>query len=205
LIYQSPGGMLSTMLYSLLQLIILFFVIFDPLLSFVVFFGATADMSPEEKRKTALLAVIVAFSISLLCLIFGASILRLFNTNIQDFKIAGGIILAILGIKMSLGQSDSEKVMGTKRSAKAIASIIATPLLTGPASITAIIISVHDYGRLLTAIAVLLVLIITLILFLQAPRITRFTGETALQVVSTLMGLITLSWGIMFIKQGFGS
>ncbi|MCL6466437.1 MAG: MarC family protein [candidate division WOR-3 bacterium] len=193
------------MLYSLLQLIILFFVIFDPLLSFVVFFGATADMSPEEKRKTALLAVIVAFSISLLCLIFGASILRLFNTNIQDFKIAGGIILAILGIKMSLGQSDSEKVMGTKRSAKAIASIIATPLLTGPASITAIIISVHDYGRLLTAIAVLLVLIITLILFLQAPRITRFTGETALQVVSTLMGLITLSWGIMFIKQGFGS
>lgn len=192
------------MFYSLLQLVILFFVILDPLLSFVVFFSATAEMSPVEKRRTAFLAVGVAFVISILCLIFGASLIRLFNTNIQDFKIAGGIILAILGIKMSLGQSDSEKVLGSKRSAKAIASIIATPLLTGPASITAIIISVHDFGRILTAIAVFLVLFITLVFFLQAPRITRFTGETAMQVISTLMGLITLSWGIMFIKQGLG-
>ncbi|MCX7732360.1 MAG: MarC family protein [candidate division WOR-3 bacterium] len=192
------------MLYTLLQLIILFFVIFDPLLSFVVFFGATADMSPQEKRKTAVLAVSVALGISLLCLIFGAGLLKLFNTNINDFKIAGGIILGILGIQMSLGQAGSERVMGTKKSAKAIASLIATPLLTGPASITAIIISVHDYGRLLTAIAILIVLLITLTIFLQAPRITRFTGETALQVVSTLMGLITLSWGIMFVKEGLG-
>lgn len=192
------------MFYSLLQLVILFFVILDPLLSFVVFFSTTAEMNPGEKRHTAFLAVAVAFAISILCLIFGSSLLRLFNTNIQDFKIAGGIILAILGIKMSLGHSDSEKVLGSKRSAKAIASIIATPLLTGPASITAIIISVHDYGRILTAIAVFLVLFITLVLFLQAPRITRFTGATAMQVISTLMGLITLSWGIMFIKQGLG-
>lgn len=192
------------MVYTLLQLIILFFVIFDPLLSFVVFFGATADMTPQEKRKTAVLAVSVALGISLLCLIFGAGLLKLFNTNINDFKIAGGIILGILGIQMSLGQAGSERVMGTKKSAKAIASLIATPLLTGPASITAIIISVHDYGRLLTAIAILIVLLITLTIFLQAPRITRFTGETALQVVSTLMGLITLSWGIMFIKEGLG-
>ncbi|MEN9979513.1 MAG: MarC family protein [candidate division WOR-3 bacterium] len=192
------------MVYTLLQLIILFFVIFDPLLSFVVFFGATADMTPQEKRRTAILAVSVAIGISLLCLVFGAGILKLFNTNINDFKIAGGIILGILGIQMSLGQAGSERVMGTKKSAKAIASLIATPLLTGPASITAIIISVHDYGRLLTALAILIVLLVTLAIFLQAPRITRFTGETALQVVSTLMGLITLSWGIMFIKEGLG-
>jgi len=192
------------MFYTLLQLVILFFVIFDPLLSFVVFFGATAGMSPLEKRRTATLAVVVALAISLVCLVFGEGILKLFNTNINDFKIAGGIILGILGIKMSLGQSDSEMVMGTKRSAKAIASIIATPLLTGPAAITAIIITVHDYGRILTTIAILIVMIITLFIFLQAPRITRFTGETAMQVISTIMGLITLSWGIMFVKSGLG-
>jgi multiple antibiotic resistance protein len=192
------------MLYTLLRLVILFFVIFDPLLSFIVFFGATAGMSPAEKRKTAVLAVSVALAISLVCLIFGESILKLFNTDINDFKIAGGIILGILGIQMSLGQSGAGPVLGTKKSAKAIASVIATPLLTGPASITAIIIAVHDYGRVLTAGAVLIVLLITLIIFLQAPRITRFTGETALQVISTIMGLITLSWGIMFVKAGLG-
>jgi len=192
------------MVYALLQLIILFFVIFDPLLSFIVFFSATADMSPQEKKKTAILAVSVAFIISVVCLVFGEGILKLFNTNISDFKIAGGIILGILGIKMALGQTvaDTEKI--SKKSAKAIASLIATPMLTGPASITAIIITVHDYGRFLTAIAILIVMILTAIIFLQAPKITRITGETTMQVVSTIMGLITLTWGIMFIKDGLG-
>ncbi len=192
------------MLYTLLQLVILFFVIFDPLLSFIVFFGATAGMSPAEKRKTALLAVTVAFTISLLCLITGEGVLKLFNTTIDDFKIAGGIVLGLLGIKMALGQGSSDIIMGKGKSSRAIASLIATPLITGPAAITAIIITVHDYGRILTAIAILIVMLIILILFLQAPRITRLAGETAMQVISTIMGLITLSWGVMFIKSGLG-
>ncbi len=192
------------MLYTLLQLVILFFVIFDPLLSFIVFFSATAGMSPQEKRRIAILAVTVALSISLICLITGEGVLKLFNTNIADFKIAGGIVLGLLGIKMALGQGSSDTIMGKGKSSRAIASLIATPLITGPAAITAIIVAVHDYGRILSAIAIFIVMLIILILFLQAPRITRLAGETAMQVVSTIMGLITLSWGVMFIKSGLG-
>ncbi len=193
------------MLYTLLQLVILFFVIFDPLLSFIVFFGATAGMSPAEKRKTALLAVTVASAISLICLITGEGVLKLFNTTIDDFKIAGGIVLGLLGIKMALGQGGSDIILGKGKSSRAIASLIATPLITGPAAITAIIITVHDYGRILPAIAILIVMLFILVLFLQAPRITRLAGETAMQVISTIMGLITLSWGVMFIKSGLGN
>ncbi|MEO0143051.1 MAG: MarC family protein [candidate division WOR-3 bacterium] len=192
------------MLYSLLQLIILFFVIFDPLLSFIVFFSATAGMPPQEKRRTAILAISVASFISFICLLFGEGILKLFNTEINDFKIAGGIILGILGIKMALGQSVTDTGKISHKSAQAIASLIATPMLTGPASITAIIISVHDYGRFLTAIAIIVVMVLTALIFLQAPKITKITGATAMQVISTIMGLITLSWGIMFVKDGLG-
>jgi multiple antibiotic resistance protein len=161
-------------------------------------------MSHKNRIKTAILAISVAVGISLVCLLFGRRLLTLFNTDINAFKVAGGIILGILGVKMSLGQAitDSDKIEG--KSGKAIASLIATPLLTGPAAISTIIITSQDYGIPLTGIAILVVLIFTGVLFTQAARIRKFTGKTAIQVLSTIMGLITLSWSIMFIRAGLG-
>ena len=85
---------------TLIQLVILFFVIFDPLASFVVFLSVTSKMEIHEKRSTAILAVVVAAVLSYAVLIMGTNMLSLFNTNLNDFKVAGGIILIVLGIKM---------------------------------------------------------------------------------------------------------
>lgn len=137
-----------------LQLFILFFVIFDPLASFIFFLVSTNSMKEAERRRTAIFAVVVAAAISFAVLLFGQNLLALFNTSITEFQIAGGIILSVLGLKMVLGYSlvDVERVKGD--SSWAIASIIGTPLLTGPAAITSIIVSVHDYGRFVTGAAV---------------------------------------------------
>ena len=138
------------MLERLFQLIILFIVIFDPLASISVFFVATKDLSASERRHTAFLAVLVAAVISFSFLIFGQHILVLFDTTIEDFKAAAGIILGILGIKMVLGESITNIDNAGNNSGRAIAAIIGTPLLTGPAAITTIIVSVHDYGMPIT-------------------------------------------------------
>lgn len=192
------------MMETIIQLIILFFVIFDPLASFTVFFLTTDRMSREDRNKTAAWAVILAAAISYTVLIFGQKILTLFSTNITDFKVAGGIILAILGIQMALGRSITDVEKLKNNSAKAIAAIIATPLLTGPAAITAIMVSVHDYGMLISGFAITIVLAITGFLFFLTPGIRKFTGTTAIQVMSTLLGLVTITWGIRFIKEGLG-
>jgi len=192
------------MLEHLIQLIILFFVIFDPFASSVVFLSATKKMKFLEKRRIAILAIIIAAVLSYAFLIFGESILTLFNTSLNDFRVAGGVILGILGVKMALGQSltDTSKLKGS--SAKALASIIATPLLTGPAAITAIIITSSDYGLFLTGLSVGIVLLIALALLLVSSWFVKRAGETSIQVISTIMGMITLAWGIMFIKAGLG-
>jgi multiple antibiotic resistance protein len=186
----------------LFQLFVLFFVIFDPFLSFSVFLTSTKDMSSKEKLKTGALSVMVAAIISYSFLIFGTGILKLFNLEINDFRVAGGIILCILGIKMSLGQRITQLDENKQNSSRAIAAIIGTPLLTGPAAITTIIISVNDYNMLITGIAITLVLLITSLLFLIASLMRRFLGLTTIQVISTILGLITISWGVNFIKVG---
>ncbi len=190
------------MIELLLQLVILFTVIFDPLASFVIFFAATNKMSLVERRKTADLAAIVAGSISAAVLLLGNQLLHLFNTNIQEFQVAGGIVLGILGIKMVLGQSFVNLEQMKESSGWALASIIGTPLLTGPAAITAIIISTADYGVLLTGLALAIVLLFTWLLLYHAAWANKYLGKTTIQVISTILGLITLAWGVKFVLQG---
>jgi multiple antibiotic resistance protein len=189
------------MFENLLPLIILFFVIFDPPASLVVFIAASANMSKGERRLTATLAVFVAASLSFLVLIFGQNLLTLFSTSIDEFRIAGGIILGILGVKMALGLPLTNLDDVKNSSGRAIASIIGTPLLTGPASITTIIISVNDYGRATTGLAIAIVLCLTAIIF-QLSGIISKLGKTTIQVASTVLGLITIAWGVKLISAG---
>jgi multiple antibiotic resistance protein len=186
---------------ELTQLIVLFAVIFDPPASFAVFYAATKDMEKKERQKIANLAIFVAGMLSFVVIIFGEHLLDLFSTNIDEFRIAGGIVLGILGVKMALGYPLHE---GDKKenSARAIAAIIGTPLLTGPAAITAMLISIVDSGRLKTALAVCIVLVITAILFFQADRFGKVMGKTSTQVMTTILGLITLAWSVKFITEG---
>ena len=184
------------------QLVVLFFVIFDPLASFAVYFTLTRDMEPRERRRVAALGLAVAAGLSVVVLLLGPGLLVLFSTTVDQFKVAGGIVLGLLGIKMALGGSLEGDDETKERSAQAVAAVIGTPLLTGPATITAIIVSVQEDGLLPTALAVATVLLLTAALFASAPLVARFVNRTLVQVTSTLLGLITLAWGVRFVVEG---
>ncbi len=192
------------MIGQFVKLFILFFVIFDPFVGLGVFTASTKGMKEKERNHIALLSVLVAGAISGVFLVFGFSVLSVLNTTLEDFRIAGGIVLFVLGLEMVLGLTGRRMKELKRDSGAAIAAIIATPLLTGPAAITAIILSVTEYGMLLTGSAVATVLLIAYVLFLYSHVIYRTSGPITLQVLSTLLGLVTLSWGIRFIRLGFG-
>ena len=192
------------MLEQLVQLVILFTVIFDPLSSFAVFTASTATMTAAEKKKTALYAVLAAAGMSYTILLVGAPLLNLFSVSISDFKIAGGIVLAIFGIQMTLGQSMGDSGIKNASSVPAVAAIIATPLLTGPAAITAIIAAVNDYNIYVTGVAITIVLLITATMFSLPTKVINKIGKTPIQFTSVIMGMITLAWGVRFVKEGLG-
>jgi multiple antibiotic resistance protein len=193
------------MIEVLIQLIVLFLVIFDPLASLAVFMAASSNMKKKERKRTALIAISVATGLSVLVILLGENLLKLFSTNLEEFRIAGGIILLILGVKMALGNSLTNLDAVKNNSARAIAAVIGTPLLTGPAAITAILVSINDYGRFATSLAVGIVLVITLIVFLMSEIINKVVGKTAIQVLSTMLGLITLAWGVKYIITGINA
>jgi multiple antibiotic resistance protein len=189
----------------LLQLVVLFVVLFDPPASMSVFYVATRAMKQKERRRTALLAVGVATIISIATFLLGDLLLSLFHTDIGDFRIAGGIILIILGVKMSLGYPlvyiDTKK---KEKSVQAIASLIATPLLTGPAVISSIILLKNDYGLYLPALAAGIVLAGTYVILVNTAKLYQKLGSQIPQLTSTFLGLITIAWGIGFLRTALG-
>jgi len=190
------------MFSEIFQLSILFFVIIDPLMSMGIFLSATHKLKTIEKRKIAFTALSVAVILSAIFLIFGDNVLNVMHISLKDFQIAGGIILGLLGIQMALGHSLKESDKFSHTNAKAIAAIIGTPLLTGPAAITTIIISVSTYGILITAISLAIVFLITLFLFYFSETITKLLGNNTIQVITTILGMLTLAYGIIYIKAG---
>jgi multiple antibiotic resistance protein len=186
---------------DILHLTILFFVIFDPFASFTVFTVATREMEFRQRVRTAGLAILVAATLSYGVLFFGEKIILVFGTELPDFKVAAGIILVILGIKMALGESIADVNGAAGSSSSAVAALIGTPLLTGPAAITTIIILVRDYGIPVTGISITIVLLFTSLLFLIATKIHNIINPTLVRVFSTLLGLITISWGVKFIRD----
>ena len=190
------------MISELAQLIVLFFVIIDPLATFTVFMVASSSMKDGQRKKAAMYAISIAIVLSGLVLVLGQKLLEIFSTTLDEFRIAGGIILGILGIKMTLGipLKNLDELKGN--SAMAIASVIGTPLITGPATITAIILSSNDYGRLITGIAVAIVLFFTGLFLFFSKWFGDFLGRDLIRIISTLLGLITIAWGVKFITVG---
>ncbi|MBN1275564.1 MarC family protein [Candidatus Woesearchaeota archaeon] len=198
------AALTGTMLESLLQLTILFVVIIDPLLSMMFFVTHTKGMSKSEKVDTAFKAIAFAVAICALFLVFGDGLLRLFSIELDHFRVAGGIILCILGVKMSLGLTFKNNVEDSSEK-NVVAAIIATPLISGPACITTILVSSVDYGRLVTGIALGIVLLLTAILLLIGARSNiRKVGEVGIKMTTTILGLVTLGWGVSFIMSGLG-
>jgi len=184
-----------------LDAFILLLGIIDPVASLAAFHSLTSGMDGEKKVRIAHKAVFVAAIVFFMFAIGGQSILAILGVDMEAFRAAGGIILILLGIQMGLGITLPRK----KEDISEVAVVIGTPMICGPATISATIILAHEAGTVITALAGAIVLIITLFVLGVADRLERTFGRGGLQLLSTMMGIITMAWGIQFLLIGIGA
>jgi len=186
------------------QAFVLLIVIMDPLVSMAAFLSMTKDLDKRQRNIVATKAAVVAAVPFALFLVFGNVLLDIMRVDIQTFKAAGGLILVLLGVQLSLGLTFRKKESNDdQRDTSAIASVIGTPLITGPATISATIMLANEFGRPVTAIAGIAALFVIWIMLMAGSMIYKYLGVTGIRVLSTMMGLVTIAWGVAFIKQGF--
>jgi multiple antibiotic resistance protein len=73
-------------------------IILDPLLSVSMFINLTHNLTKAEVIKQAFIATAVAGILMLSFLFFNDIVFDLLNIELESFKVAGGVILFILGL-----------------------------------------------------------------------------------------------------------
>lgn len=189
-----------------------FFAIMNPIANAPLFLALTDGLDNATKRKVATHSVLLAFAIVAMFAIAGSEIFKIFGITLPAFRIAGGLLIALVGYHMLQGEQssvhtpakgDSEK---SRDAALGIAiSPLALPVLAGPGTIaTAMNFAAQssqlEVMRVLIAFGIMCV--ITWITFIIGESITRFLGQNAIKVVTRLMGLILAVIGVQMLIEG---
>ena len=184
-----------------IQPFILLLVIMDPVLSLSALLGLSKGKTEAEIKKIAFKSVFVAALVFFLFAFGGNYVIEILGVDINSFKAAGGIILILLGIQLALGLSFPKE---KEQDVSEVAVVIGTPLISGPATITTTMILVQDLGLVSTLVAGTAALIVVLISLSMASRIGKLIGRGGMRVLSTMMGIVTLAWGLKFLTAGLG-
>jgi len=184
-------------MWEIIQGIIALFIIIDPFLSMAMFLALTKGQTRAEMKKQALTAVGVASVMLLLFLVGGLFLLNLMSISFESFKIGGGVILLMLGIRTCLG-----KGFATPAKYKVSIVVIGTPMLSGPGALTTIIILSQQSGIAVAAIASVVVLVLTFFILYYASYFQKWISEKMMEVFSRVMGLLLTALAVQYIVEG---
>ena len=181
-----------------------FFAIMNPLANTAVFVSLTSNMNSKEQNKIAFKSLLITYIIVLIFSFLGNVIFHLFGITIEALRIAGGILLFIIGYQMLHG-SNSKIHSHNETSTENIAiSPLAVPILAGPGTLATAMnyaVSADINKIIITVIAFLFLCILTYICFIFGQKIINIIGKGGLTIITRLMGLIISVIGVeMFIS-----
>ncbi|MBI2523442.1 MarC family protein [Candidatus Woesearchaeota archaeon] len=176
------------------------FIAMDAIGNLPILYLLTKKLSVKERNKNVDKAIFIATILLLVFLLFGIGILGYFGISFNSFRVAGGIVLLIMGLRIVLGLRLMEE--GAKKY-ELSAVPLATPLIVGPAVITVTILLVNESGFLITLIAAAANLIASWIILHQTELLFKILGRQGSEVIARIMGLILTALAVEFIKIGW--
>lgn len=197
--------------FSLIAFTSIFFLV-DPFAVIPAFLTMTADQDHLSRRHVARRAALTCFLVLTSFALTGSLIFKVFGITLPAFKIAGGIILLLIGIDMlQARRSATNEVAGEPQEAaeKEDASVIplGIPMLAGPGSISTVMVLVGESGHWWHTIPVFAAIAVTSLasyaVLAGADRVRTYLGHTGIRIMMRFMGLLLMGVAIQFILNGF--
>lgn len=175
------------------------FVAFDTIGTVPMYLGLTEGISETEKKKLVIQATIAALFICVIFLFVGDAILDFLGISVDDFRIAGGILLLVISITDILFYAS--RVRDVKAEDVGVVPI-GIPLIAGPAVLTTILITNDSYGAEYTVISLMANMIIVFLSLWNADRIKQILGESGSKAFAKIASLFLAAIAVMMIRVG---
>ena len=176
------------------------FVAIDPLGLVPVFLSVTDGMDDARRRRTSFEAVASASVICMGFMFLGEAIFKFLGITVNDFRIAGGVILLVLAVLdlLSVGKPamNPQEMVGVVP--------LGMPLIAGPATLTSVLVlsATPGLGKSWTALALSVNLMLLLAVLLGSQRIARVAGNNALRALSKLVMVLLAAIAVNYIRVG---
>jgi multiple antibiotic resistance protein len=205
------AGQLGEAFYVFVTLIAML----NPIEAAAAFATLTEGRSAREQAQIAKRATIVAGIVLIGFAFAGEALLNALGVQIGAFKIAGGLLLLKVGFDMVFAEKTDRQ---TADNAKSVASPndpsvfpLAIPIITGPGALTASVALInptdaHHYlnGGIFFVVA-LIVVGITYLFMRGAQRLTAWFGETGVDAVGRIVGIIVAALAVQLVVNGVAS
>ncbi|MBM4250728.1 MAG: NAAT family transporter [Deltaproteobacteria bacterium] len=186
----------------------LFFII-DPLTTVPVYMTLTERYSDDHRRQICAKASTIALGILLVVAFAGLKLFELFGITLPAFQIAGGILLLIVGIaqvnEVRSKVSPNEEDESLEKDDITVFPL-AMPLLAGPGAISTVILMATKASGLMRKVELVLAITACIALAYLTLRAAKYLfkllGNTGLNLLSRIMGLLLTAMGVQFVING---
>jgi multiple antibiotic resistance protein len=205
------AGFFSSVLVTLITLL----PIVNPLSTAILLLGISENLSKKDLNHQIVLACFYMTAILVVFLLAGHFIMIFFGISIPGIRIAGGMVIGVLGFRMLFPEKENNAVADKKEAFKKnniSFSPLAMPSLAGPGAIaTVITISSsidgrHGYDKAFAFAGAILAIIITAIIawlvLRSAGFVGRILGVNGVDSLSRIMGFLLICIGVQFAILG---
>lgn len=198
---------------TLVSVLVVFFVVVDPVGLVPVFLGLTQGFDARRKRMIALRGTLLSLAILVFFAYLGRQVLQALGIGMPAFRIAGGALLFWIAFEMLFQRRSDRKEKAadearTDEEAHDVAVFpLAIPLIAGPGAIASVMLLMDQYGAgwqgqatVLGAAAIVIASAAVLLMFADVVR--RLLGRTMILTVSRILGIVLAALAAQTILSG---
>jgi multiple antibiotic resistance protein len=197
--------------HEISKFIVAMTIMVNPLSSLSIFLQLTGKYPIPHQRHIAKMTMIAITVIMIITLWIGNALLDLLGISIPSFRVAGGLILLLIGFSMlqsresPISHTHEDDVAAEEKHSIAIVPL-ALPIIIGPGAMTTLIIAAGDHPQTLSKIWMSLIclslgLIMGVTMYYGAP-VANFVGESVMKVVTRIMGMIIMAIAVGMLANG---
>jgi len=190
----------SPLVDQFLKAFIPLFIAIDPIGLAAIFLALGSGVPTDVRRKIARQAAWTGGGVALLFLLLGQSIFTALGIKVNDFQIAGGLILFILAARDLIHSAAEEPA---KLADDFGVVPLGMPLIAGPASITTLILLSQTLGLVITLVALAVNLVLVVLAFAYSGKIGSWIGSTGMRAISKIISMLLAAIAVNMVRRGF--
>ena len=166
-----------------------------------LYLGLTENLNQKQRNKVLTDSVIIATVLAVVFLFLGKFILRGLGITIDDFKVAGGVLLFILSVYLLMPGKSREFVSESLYEDIGIFPL-ATPLITGPAVLVTAMMLLNSFGLLVTLTSLILNMVVAWLVLKYSGLLIKVIGNSGVKALSKVSYIFLAAIGAMILREG---